>query len=195
MKIGLDIDETLIYSFEDFLGFYNEMNNTTHKKEENTSEKKFHEFLGITKQQLLDWYKEYEKHERAINLKPVEGAREVLKELVSNHEFVLITARQEAQAAKTKSLVDKHFGEFDFKIVFNKPGLKLDKGTICVNEGIKVMIDDDIDNALNCVNKGVKVVLLNKPWNQRENHKDITRVNNWAEILEEIKKLEDSNGS
>lgn len=195
MKIGLDIDDTLIYSFEDFLTFYNEVNNTSYKKEENTSDKKFHEFLGITKQQLVEWYKEYDKHERSSNLKPIEGAREVLRELVSKHEFVLITARQDFLAEKTKNLVNKHYADFNFRIVFNKEGIKLDKGTICINEGVKIMVDDDIDNALNCVSKGIKVILLNKPWNRRENHREIIRVNNWAEILEEIKKLEDSNGS
>jgi uncharacterized HAD superfamily protein len=192
MKIGVDIDDTLLHAFEDFLNFYNEQNKTSFQKENNTSDKKFHEFLGITKKELISWYIEYDKHDRSNNLHPIEGAKEVLKELVSKHEFVLITAREEFLAEKTKRIVDKHYSDFNFRIVFNKHGIKLDKGEICLREGVKIMIDDDIDNAFNCVSKGIKVIMLNKPWNRGRQHKDLIRVDNWGQVLEEIKKLEDS---
>lgn len=191
MKIGVDIDDTLLHAFEDFLAFYNEMNKTNYKKEENYADKKFHEFLGITKEELIRWYKEYDKHERSFLLEPIEGAREVLRELVDKHEFVLITARHEGLSEKTYKVVNKHYSDFNFKIIFNKIGIKLNKGEICVQEGVQLMIDDDIDNAINCANKGVRVLLLDKPWNRRGEHKEITRVYNWGEILEEIKKFGD----
>jgi uncharacterized HAD superfamily protein len=191
MKIGVDIDDTLLHAFEDFLAFYNEVNKTNYQKEDNTSDKKFHEFLGISKAELVEWYEEYDKHERSFLLNPIEGAKEVLKELVDDHEFVLITARHEAISEKTYKVVNNHYSDFNFRIVFNKIGLKLDKGEICVQEGVKLMIDDDIDNAFNCVNKGVNVLLLDKPWNRRGEHEKIKRVFNWAEILEEIKKFQE----
>lgn len=190
MKIGIDIDDTLLHSFEDFLDFYNEYHNTNFKKEDNTSDKKFHEFLGITKEELIKFYRIYDQQERSHYLEPIEGAKEVLEKLVSKHEFILITARPNFLAEKTHKIVEKHYSDFKFRIIFNKSNPEGDpsKGEICVKEGIKIMIDDDIDNALDCVKNNVQVILLNKPWNRAEEHTMIKRVNNWGEILEEIKK-------
>lgn len=192
MKIGIDIDDTLLHSFEDFLDFYNEFHQTTHKKEDNTSDKKFHEFLGITKQELINFYRVYDKQERSHDLKPIKGAKEVLEKLVSDHEVILITARPEVLTEKTHKIVRKNYPDFNFKIIFNNKEENLSKGRICTKEGVQVMIDDDIDNALDCVKEGVQVILLNKPWNRRGEHEKIIRADNWFEIFEEIKKLRGS---
>ncbi len=63
-------------------------------------------------------------------------------------------------------------------------GWKVSKSDICKNEGVKMMIEDDMDYALELAKEWIKVYLLKKPWNvQRpEKHRNIVKVDWWNEI-------------
>ncbi len=196
MKIGIDIDDTLIYSLEDFLKFYNEKNNTRHHCEDNYSSMRFHEFLGITKDELYYWYKKYDITYNK-NIKPIEGAKEILSHLIKSNEIVLITARPSRLKFETFEILKKHFPEFDFEVLFQdsfKQGEITSKGDICLDRNINLMIDDDNKNSLDCASKGIQVILFDKPWNKGVEHKLIKRVYNWKEIFKEIEKFNIKNG-
>jgi uncharacterized HAD superfamily protein len=190
MKIGIDIDDVLLHSLENFLGFYNNKFDETIKKEHCVSDKRFHECLGITKEDLISLYKEYEKLEIPIEVRKIEGAEEVLRKIKTKCDFILITARPKSIEENTYKVLNKNYPNHNFKIIFtNKNNKKISKGDICIKNNISLMIDDDWKNALDCVKKNICVLLLDKRWNRGIKHKKILRVFDWNEIFEKINKF------
>jgi uncharacterized HAD superfamily protein len=192
MKIAIDIDDTLVKNCESLINTFNKKFGKNLRVEENTSDKRFHEFLGITKEELLDFYKEHDEIVSCEEIIPLEGANHFLGQLKEKHHLFLVTSRPENVRADTHLMIDRHFPNHGIQIIFVNSfnGKKISKGEFCKQEGISLMIDDDYKNALSCVENNVSVLLLDKPWNKGIEHKLITRVYSWQEIFDKIKELE-----
>ena len=119
MKIGIDIDDTLIRSVESFLDFYNEKKNTNHKYEDLKTGTRFHEILGFNeKKHIYPLYKEYEIKGFSETIREVEGAQEVLEKLIKKHELILVTSRSKKLSEITKKVLKRLYPCFDFEILF-----------------------------------------------------------------------------
>jgi uncharacterized HAD superfamily protein len=189
MKIGIDIDEVVAELTKKYIGFYNEKNGTDFKFE-NMYSHYLEEPLNTTEEKIVELMFKFYETEDFNNLDLVEGAKELISELSKNHEIFFITARPPSVKEKTRFFLEKHFPDVSLNIFHSGDlhGKKKTKAEICLDQGIKFLIEDHHDYALDCARKGVKVFLLEKPWNKNyEDHPNIIRVNHLREILREIK--------
>lgn len=58
-----------------------------------------------------------------------------------------------------------------------------DKGKVCIENNIDLLIDDSISNCLNVDNLGIDTIIIGN-----KNDRGIKNINNWQEIYEYIKK-------
>lgn len=70
-----------------------------------------------------------------------------------------------------------------------------DKASLCVEKGISVMIEDQVNHITDLSDKGIDVIVMDQPWNRdlnQELHEQkarIRRVNNWREAFVAAKEL------
>lgn len=70
-----------------------------------------------------------------------------------------------------------------------------DKASLCVEKGISVMIEDQVNHITELSDRGVDVIVMDQPWNRdldQELHEQkarIRRVNNWREAFVAAKEL------
>ena len=186
IKLGIDIDEVLVEFLEGFLEFYNETYNKDFKKEDFKSYI-FEEILGGTHEDAVKLIKEFKYGGDA---RIVDGSIESLNNLVRDFELFAITARHPMFKVQTDSFLEKNFKDIFLETLYTgeafvKGGIT--KADLCVQKGIKIMIEDNSVFASELAEKGIKVFLLDKPWNQDfQEHENIVKVNSWNEILEKI---------
>lgn len=122
---------------------------------------------------------------------PVSGSVETIKELRNYYELHLITSREEKFQDKTLNWLDKHFPNFFNKIhftnFFGENKIKRMKSEVCIENGIKLMIEDAPVHAKDLAEMGIEVLLLDKPWNRVETHTLVKRVYEWKEIEKILK--------
>ena len=59
------------------------------------------------------------------------------------------------------------------------------KSIICKKLWAKIMVEDNLENAVDCASAWMKVFLIDRPWNQdydKKKHKWIIKVSGWNEI-------------
>jgi uncharacterized HAD superfamily protein len=184
MKIGIDLDDVVFESMNEFLRIVQEEYGVSFEFEKIESYS-LHDVFNLTREDIkkivkkVDW----------INLPLFENSKECILTLSRNHYIYFITSRTFEDGTE-ESLV-KHFSEINFKLFFSSnhhAGTSgKDKGEIGREIGIDFMIEDNSKHALDCAEKGIKTFLLEKPWNKNlGKHRNILRVKNWKEILEEM---------
>ena len=186
MKIAIDIDDVLGYFIPTLVQFHNRIYNTTYTTEDIT---KYHlwEVWGGTREDAIDEvYRFYETPE-FINLPLIEGATEGVQKLAEKHEVVAMTARPEDLRSKTEHWIARHFpnlfSEIHIANRFSKSGPSTTKAELCEKHGIDVLIDDNLDYALQCVTPQRKILLFDNPWNQNpELPNNMHRVHSWDDI-------------
>jgi len=193
MRIGVDIDQILADFLQGFAKFHNTVYDTTVSKED------FRDFnlctvIGGTEEEKNNKILEYYDSEFFKSIPSVPGAREALQKLHDEHEFVLITSRPNHISETTKQWLAKHF-KTNFKELhfsndwFKKGSNKLNKGELCKQLKIDLMIEDSVNNATLCAQHGTPAVLLAYPWNETDNlHSEITRLASWTDIVEHIQR-------
>ncbi len=105
------------------------------------------------------------------DLSPMEGASEVLQELHSEYDFIVMTARPERLRDVTENWIDANFPNIFAKKFFSdsskwsggnemKTGLARVKAEICQREGAAYLIDDQLVNCEAVAKVGVRPVLF-----------------------------------
>lgn len=70
-----------------------------------------------------------------------------------------------------------------------------DKASFCVEKGISVMIEDQVNHIIDLSDNGIDVIVMDQPWNRdlttelHEQKSRIRRVNNWREAFVAAKEL------
>jgi hypothetical protein len=75
------------------------------------------------------------------------------------------------------------FSSIEFANFFSRFSTK--KSVICKELWASIIIEDNLENAIDCANAGIEVYLLNKPWNKDydvKKHKWIVKVKSWMDI-------------
>jgi uncharacterized HAD superfamily protein len=119
---------------------------------------------------------------------PVVGAKTKLKEFKKRwYKLHVVTARHFLLRFATwiwLYLNYKHiFDSVEFANFFTRFSTK--KSEICKKLWADIIIEDNLENAIECANEWIKVYLIDKPWNQaydKKKHKWIIKVNSWSEI-------------
>ncbi len=187
MKIGIDIDEVVVEFMKGYLEYHNKEKGTNYKYDEIFSYR-FEDFSNLPKEEIRRLVLGFNDAEKFSNLDFVSGAKESIAYLEDNNKIFFITSRHPGTKHNTVDFFEKNFPKNNFVIYFsgenwgNKKSKS--KGEICLDLGIKVMIEDNKDYALDCAKKGIKVFLLDKPWNKNyEKHENLIKVKNWEELI------------
>ena len=189
MRIGIDIDNC-ISNFDDVL--LEEY--IKHDKElRNTgiiNDKPY--YLTVD---MFDWSKEenddfyYNNIQRiAMSLKPLNNAKEVIDKLKADgNEIYIITSRDNGEYINPEKMTREWLEKYE--IYYDKLILtgRHEKGPVCKENNIDIMIEDSIKNCEDIENNGVKCYIMNTRYNQEETR--FERVKTWNEIYSKISKL------
>jgi len=189
MKIGIDVDDTIIEFMKGYLDFYNLIYKTSFKTEDVTNYHLWECGIHSSKEQSVLEVSKFQNSEFFDKLGLIEGAKEGIEKLSEKHNLYFITSRSPELRQKTIDFFSFHFPKNGYEFIFSGEvygGEK--KPEICRRLQIKYMIEDNSNYALGCAKEGIKVFLLEKPWNGNYiRHENITSVKNWREILEVLK--------
>lgn len=187
LRIGVDIDEVVVEFFREYLILFNEKFNKNLKFDDVT---KFEiwALTDVSKEDALNLVENFYSSGGLSKLCFVEGAKRGLEKISENYEIYFVTSRPENTKQETMNFFYSHFPEDNYKIVFSGGvwGDFKTKKDLCNENEIKILIEDRRRYALDCANSEIKVLLLDKPWNQDCEHKNIIRVKDWNEIMKEI---------
>ena len=194
MKIGIDMDDVIADTIDEFIKFFNDK---YYKNIQLSEWKNYHtwdcDFFKGDKSEGIALFDEFFCL-KAQKIKPIKDSREILSELGKNNELFIITSRDIRFKNETEKFLTQNFPSINFKIIFSGEiyGGK-SKSQIARELNLDFMIDDNLDYAEACVQEGIRVLLFDKPWNQGDSGK-VERVYDWKEILEKINGLEIKNG-
>ncbi len=191
LKIGIDIDDVLVDTSNEFMNFYNKKGLNL-KLEEIRS---FYFWDGMSKEKITEMFFEFNNSFGFKKIEFIDFAKEGVYSLKDKGNIWFITSRPIRIKEETISFICENFNKDNFEdILFSgksHPQGKT-KGDLCVELNLDIFIEDRVKYALDCAEKGVKVLLMNKPWNQHcPEHENIIRVNDWNEVLEKIKEIEE----
>ena len=188
MRIGIDIDNC-ISNFDDVLL---EEYIKQDKKLRNTgiiNEKPYYISEG-----MFDWSKEENDNfytnniqRIAMSLKPLNHAKEVIEQLKKDgNEIYIITSRDNGEYVNPEEMTREWLKKYD--IVYDKLILtgKYQKGPVCREHKIDIMIEDSIKNCEDIEANGTKCFIMNTRYNRQETR--FERVKTWREIYAKISK-------
>lgn len=193
-KIFVDIDETSARTIEDWVyPHVNQLHWTdfTHETTLNYRDV-FSDIIRINwvpltlteKIQLFNWAVLLDRWKNKI--RPINWSVEKINELSQWFNIWMLTARHDMLKEYTIEWVKHHYNWNIWKILYSNcyQWGKRTKSSICLEEWVKIMIEDDIDYSLELAEAWIKVYLLAKPWNihRKEKHRNIVRVEWWDEI-------------
>jgi uncharacterized HAD superfamily protein len=123
-----------------------------------------------------------------FKIKPVEWSIEKVKELKEKwHELFIVTARNSTFFTQyTIDWIQKYFTDIFEDILFadHFTDNHREKSEICKDHWIELMIEDNLDYAIELANNWIKTFVLEKPWNDYRNdeHDDVIKVWDWKWI-------------
>ena len=189
MRIGIDIDNC-ISNFDDvlleeYLKHDKELRNTGIVDENPI-------YISIG---MFDWSKEenddfyYNNIQRiAMSLKPLNNAKEVIDKLKADgNEIYIISSRDNGEYINPEKMTREWLKKYD--IYFDKLILtgRYEKGPVCKENNIDIMIEDSIKNCEDIENNGVECYIMDTRYNKHETR--FERVKRWDEIYSKISKL------
>ena len=188
-KICIDLDDTIWEFHKPFFEFYNSIKGTSFTYEDYFIYS-LGDFFGISREEEIKLFEDYESTPNFSKPLFLEGFIDSLDFLVENFEIHFVTARHEGIKKETEEILKENF-DFDFHVFFtrdlNHNEIKT-KAKYCLENEIKLIIEDKLETVEECVLNGMKGILIDRPWNQKENlDEKIIRVKNWEEILAILK--------
>lgn len=189
MKIGIDVDNTITNTLPILKEYCKRYNDEFIKRNLKINEK------GYSTTTLYDWTPEENLifcnkyfHEIFAKVDVKENAREIIERIKNEgNDIHIITARSEPTVIDpyntTKDFLDKNNIVYD-KIIVNCK----DKYTYCKENGIEIMIDDELRN-INSISEMIPVIAFKGIHNEECVGINIIKVNTWNEVYEEYKKL------
>ena len=116
-------------------------------------------------------------------------ALKVISKIASSYEVIIITSRSETVKSQTMEWLDSKLPKILSGVYFTnnflpaEGDISREKHDICINLGIRTIIEDSYDVAVGAVSHGVNVLLMDKPWNRDvPEHPSIYRVKNWEDV-------------
>lgn len=188
MRIGVDIDNVLSNFNEELLKEF--LKHDKGLRNSGIINKEAYITRGMfdwSKKEFNDFY--YNNIERiANNLNVINGAKEYLKKLRDKgHEIYIISGRDNGEYSDpykmTKEWLEKYNIEYD-KLILTDSKNSQEKGKVCKENNVSIMIDDSDRIAIETDNMGITTLLMDTPYNKQVSN--LTRVHNWKEIYDYI---------
>jgi len=192
-NIILDIDEVLADTLTQVIIWHNKNYNTS-LKPENFYNYKFWEIWGGTKDEAIVKVMEFFQSKYPENIMPVKGSQRGVENISKISNIHIVTSRRREFIPLTKSWLEKNFPKGFASVEFtayytHNNNTPIKKSDVCKKLDAKIIVEDDLEHALDCAKEGIKVLLLDKPWNRDVEHDNIIRVYSWDEIVENTEKL------
>ncbi len=193
MIIGVDLDDVLSKTVVALDKFHNKKYGTNFKIADH------HTFdltkvWSITPDEYRQIIHDFNSSDDFDQIEPIFEAQEGIANLSKKHQVKIITSRMEKFGDKTKKWLTKHFPNIDLDLHHANHYYGMNehkKSHLCKMLGVKVLIDDCLEYALECSEENIPVILLDRPWNQTKTlPKNITRLKNWDEVLKKIDTME-----
>jgi len=190
LKIGIDVDEVLAGTMFELNKYYNNLFKTSFKIRDY---KVFDldKTWGTSKKEAVDIVENFYFSSSFKQIRPIEGSVEAVSTLSKNNDLVVLTSRPLYLRNSTNDWIKSHFPNMINEVILNghykRKSSKMSKLKNCLDNCLNILIEDNLEISNECSKGGVKVLLMDKPWNQNYGHENIVRVNDWKEILEELK--------
>lgn len=189
-KIGIDFDDILFDFNHKYCQFHNERYGTNLCFDDIYTYD-LRAVWNIDMDEAIRRVHEFISSQMHDEVSPVSGSVKTIKQLSNIYELHLITSREEKFQNKTLNWLNRHFpnifNKIHFTNFFGENKIKRMKSEVCIENGIKLMIEDAPVHATDLAEKGIEVLLLDKPWNRVETHSSVKRVYDWKEIGQILK--------
>lgn len=186
MKIGIDLDDCINDLLGSFIMFHNERYGTKLIKKDFHCYR-YNEVLGISLEEAGKRVMEFYLSPFYDTIVPMPEAMITLYQLKNEgHELAIVTGRPSSVVRITRDWVEKNspylFSDIYHTNAYDLDGLKISKSHVCVNLGIKTIIDDDLMHVVDCASFGIKVLVPNRFWNQGVLPTNATRFHDWNKV-------------
>jgi len=188
--IAVDLDEVLSETIDKVLEVNNYEVNGMKITKKDVSSYYFHEIerLNLWIGDDVKLFDRLWNSDKKREVKPLEWALDKLNELkLEWYKFIIITARREEFREYSEARIEKYYPWIFDEIIFTNHYTEnsVPKSEICKQKWVEIMIEDNLDYAIDMANVGVKMYLIDKPWNKQYNpeiYKWIIKVNGRSEI-------------
>lgn len=196
MKIGIDIDDTTLFTAKSMLKYGDIFDKEISGKSRNEDS------FGLIKNRyyleaIYGWDKEtkfkfFDKYYKNVleECTILPNANKVIKKLKEEGDFIhFITARlMNIENCDTEKITKESL--LKLNIPYDKLSLGIkDKLTFCKENKVDLLIEDSYETCKEFEENGIKTILMTTKMNESIDAGCIVRVNNWDEIYNEICKL------
>lgn len=176
MRIGVDIDGVLADSLPVWVNELNSFFNKN-KRVEDIHLYDICETYKITEEALYKFL-EHKGNYLMSAPPPVTDASYYLNRIKQNHEVFIVTARDNIYGQETIHWLKKHSFPYDKLFLLGSH----EKKEVCLENGLRVLVEDTLEISLEVSAAGVPVLLMDAPYNQGKLPGLIYRKRSWAEI-------------
>lgn len=187
MKIGIDIDDTVMNTFDviEEAARYFDKYFLENKGYQDITKYDFHERFYWTSEEKKAFFNYFRKNKLYLKAKPKGDALYYLEKLYNEgYEIYFLTRRKKDEKLDILSITKNDLISKGFKFTDCYIGLSK-KGEACKNLGIDVFIDDAVIQIEDVNNYGIKAILIDN-WYNKE-YKGL-RAKNFQEIYNIIRK-------
>lgn len=179
MKIGLDFDGVISDCLEMKSRFAKEMYGVDIPPYDFKKEIVFERKLLTPEEYRNLQLKIYEDEEIGLTINEVMGAIDGIKNLMKDHNVVVVTSRGDSSVKIARKWLNKRGVDLPF--------ISVQYGTDkMVAKDCDVFIDDDLVKLVPLSGHVPKLFLFSWPYNQEDSHPSITRVASWKDFLDKI---------
>ncbi len=188
--IGVDFDDVIVSTNEALALWHNRIHGTSYKLADISSWELSH-LWGCTREEVAHRIHEFFSSAEHNSTEQIYGAVDAL-EILNKRNLHIITGMPLDFEQVTIILAERHIpfliDRFNFinTLTFEKVPSRT-KAEVCIELGVEVFIEDNLDYAHNVASADVPVLLFDRPWNQTDDlPANIHRVRSWDEILERL---------
>ena len=188
--IAVDIDDVLFDFMGHFLRWHNQRHETNLHVEDMVSTQLW-KIWGGSKEEAAERVPAFFREANLLSFEPIPGAVEALDKLKAVYQLTVISARDRATASASRAWIDKYFPDIFHEVTLgiSNPMVhsrSMTKAELCKQNGVSVLIDDQLVHAEECARVGIRALLFgDRPWNQSETlPPTVVRVMDWATVCD-----------
>jgi uncharacterized HAD superfamily protein len=181
MRIGVDLDNTILDATTSHLHYYNLASGLSLTADD-VNDFYIFRLYGWSSEERDEIFSQY-GHDIHWNSQPYPLAIETLCQLIQDHHVSFITARPEIFRNVTTDWL-----KF-YKFMYDDITFTENKFQACADLKIDVLIDDAPHYAEEFSHRNIPVILYDQPYNRHIVHDLVYRASDWTEVKQHLKNL------
>lgn len=184
--IAIDCDDVLVDFFAHFVRYHNRVYGTVNRYEDNVTFDLAHTF-GCAEAEMNRRVNSFYRSPEHTVMQAMLGASEAVAQLAQEYELHVVTSRPSRRRNETEMVIAFHFPQmftnFHFTGAFagDESDTKVSKSVVCHTIGAKLLVEDALHNAVEVASSGIPVIMPDRPWNQGQLPRSVTRSMSWPE--------------